>query len=84
MPPADHQSLCKCAGDSDASEESKGIIWVLGLQGNVDGLVKFKLKMDWGVGRKILHAASAVTFCSGSVSFSIALPYCPSLTNALP
>ena len=52
MPPADHQSLCKCAGDSDASEESKGIIWELGLQGNVDGLVKFKLKMDWGGGKE--------------------------------
>lgn len=33
MPPADHQSLCKCAGDSDASDESEGIVWELCLQG---------------------------------------------------
>jgi hypothetical protein len=59
MPPTDHQSLCKCAGDSDASDGSKGIVWELSLQGNVVGLVK--LKMDWGLGKKngkILHACS--------------------------
>ena len=60
MPPADHQSLCKCAGDSDASDESEGIVWELCLQGRCSWTCEVENGLG-GVGKKngkILHACS--------------------------